>query len=102
MPAAFSFIKTQGGITTKQSYPYNASDGSCQSSKVKVQINYSNIQTLNSTLTFHGFAVQNSPLVTIDEYKMVPENDENALMKAVANQPVSVSIDAADDDFQFY
>ncbi|XP_062110507.1 vignain-like [Humulus lupulus] len=79
MPAAFAFIKNQGGITTEQSYPYKASDGSCESSKFT-----------------------NSPLVTIDGYEMVPENDENALMKAVANQPVSVSIDAGDRDFQFY
>lgn len=33
---------------------------------------------------------------------MVPENDENALMKAVANQPVSVALDAGGKDFQFY
>lgn len=40
--------------------------------------------------------------MVIDGYEMVPENDENALMKAVANQPVSVSIDAGGKDFQFY
>lgn len=46
--------------------------------------------------------VMNSPLVIIDGYEMVPENNEDALMKAVANQPVSVSIDAGGKDFQFY
>ncbi|KAF4378700.1 hypothetical protein F8388_006151 [Cannabis sativa] len=79
MEPAFAFIKKQEGITTEKSYPYTASDGSCESSKFK-----------------------NSPLVTIDGYERVPENDENALMKAAANQPVSVSIDAGDRDFQFY
>lgn len=44
----------------------------------------------------------NSPLVQIDGHESVPENDENALMKAVANQPVSVAIDAGGKDFQFY
>jgi hypothetical protein len=44
----------------------------------------------------------NSPLVQIDGHESVPENDENALMKAVANQPVSVAIDASGKDFQFY
>lgn len=44
----------------------------------------------------------NAPAVTIDGYENVPENDEDALMKAVANQPVSVAIDAGGSDFQFY
>ncbi|PON74668.1 Cyseine protease [Trema orientale] len=79
MQNAFEFIKKQGGLTTEQNYPYKARDGSCDSSKV-----------------------MNSPLVIIDGYEMVPENDEDALMKAVANQPVSVSIDASGKDFQFY
>ncbi|XP_021654621.1 vignain-like [Hevea brasiliensis] len=44
----------------------------------------------------------NSPMVTIDGYEMVPENDENALMKAVANQPVAIAMDADGNDIQFY
>lgn len=44
----------------------------------------------------------NSPVVNIDGHEMVPTNDEDALMKAVANQPVSVAIDASGSDLQFY
>lgn len=44
----------------------------------------------------------NGPRVQIDGYESVPQNDENALMKAAANQPVSVAIDAGGKDFQFY
>jgi KDEL-tailed cysteine endopeptidase len=33
-------------------------------------------------------------VVTIDDYQDVPPNDEHALLKAVANQPVSVAIEA--------
>lgn len=44
----------------------------------------------------------NAPAVTIDGYENVPENDEDALMKAVANQPVSVAMDAGGSDLQFY
>lgn len=44
----------------------------------------------------------NAPVVVIDGHENVPENDEDALMKAVANQPVSVAIDAGGSDFQFY
>ena len=45
---------------------------------------------------------ENSPVVSIDGHENVPANDENALLKASANQPVSVAIDAGGSDFQFY
>lgn len=44
----------------------------------------------------------NGPLVSIDGYEKVPDNDEDALLKAVANQPVSVAIDAGGSDMQLY
>lgn len=40
--------------------------------------------------------------MTIDGYEDVPTNDEKALMKAVANQPVSVAIEAGGRAFQLY
>lgn len=45
---------------------------------------------------------QNELAVSIDGHENVPANDEDALLKAVANQPVSVAIDAGGSDFQFY
>jgi KDEL-tailed cysteine endopeptidase len=36
----------------------------------------------------------NRHVVTIDDYQDVPPNDERALLKAVANQPVAVAIEA--------
>lgn len=45
---------------------------------------------------------QNPPVVSIDGHEDVPANDEDALLKAVANQPVSVAIDAGGMDLQFY
>ena len=45
---------------------------------------------------------RNSPVVKIDGFETVPANDENALLKAVANQPVSIAIDASGSNFQFY
>ncbi|OVA17619.1 Peptidase C1A [Macleaya cordata] len=78
MEYAFEYIKKNGGLTTEQNYPYKAEDGTCDSSK------------------------ENSHVVTINGHENVPTNDENALMKAVANQPVSVAIDAGGSDFQFY
>ncbi|KAI4332003.1 hypothetical protein L6164_016945 [Bauhinia variegata] len=38
----------------------------------------------------------------IKGYEKVPANSEAALLKAVANQPISVSIDASGSAFQFY
>lgn len=45
---------------------------------------------------------ENYPIASIDGYENVPANNEDALLKAVANQPVSVAIDAGSSDFQFY
>ncbi|CAD6247240.1 unnamed protein product [Miscanthus lutarioriparius] len=76
MDDAFKFIIKNGGLTTESSYPYTAADGKCKSGS-------------NSATTING-------------YEDVPANDEAALMKAVANQPVSVAVDGGDMAFQFY
>jgi len=78
MEYAFEYIKQNGGLTTETYYPYTANDGSCDSTK------------------------ENVPAVSIDGHENVLANDEDALLKAVANQPVSVAIDAGGSDFQFY
>ncbi|GAB2223687.1 hypothetical protein Droror1_Dr00004425 [Drosera rotundifolia] len=78
MEYAFQFVHEKGGLTTEANYPYAAQDGTCDSQKL------------------------NSPVVSIDGYETVPQSDEDALQKAVANQPVSVAIDAGGQDFQFY
>ncbi|KAL2346983.1 hypothetical protein Fmac_000983 [Flemingia macrophylla] len=78
MEYAFEYIKQKGGITTERNYPYKAQEGTCDASK------------------------ENDLAVSIDGHEKVPANNENALLKAVANQPVSVAIDAGGSDFQFY
>ncbi|KAL3835629.1 hypothetical protein ACJIZ3_010365 [Penstemon smallii] len=78
MESAYEFIKKHGGLTTENLYPYKAKDGNCDATKM------------------------NAPAVMIDAHENVPENDENALMKAVANQPVSVAMDAGGSEMQFY
>ena len=42
------------------------------------------------------------PVVTIDGYADVPPNNEKQLLKAVANQPVSVGICGSERAFQLY
>ncbi|XP_072968379.1 senescence-specific cysteine protease SAG39-like [Typha angustifolia] len=78
MQDAFKFIKSNKDITTEADYPYQAVDGQCNNAKLR-----------------HGAA-------SIAGYQNVPHRSEKALMKAVAFQPVSVSIDASGFDFQFY
>ncbi|KAG6401994.1 hypothetical protein SASPL_138862 [Salvia splendens] len=78
MEAAFDFIQKNGGLTTESIYPYTAKDGQCDKKKA------------------------NAPVVAIDGHENVPVNNEDALLKAVVNQPVSVAIEAGGPDFQFY
>ncbi|MED6219099.1 hypothetical protein PIB30_032688 [Stylosanthes scabra] len=79
MENAFEFIFENGGITSEANYPYNLT---------------------NSTIcdkTKEAFKV-----AQIKGYEMVPPNDETELLKAVANQPVSVAIEANLLDFLHY
>ncbi|XP_057546206.1 cysteine proteinase mucunain-like [Amaranthus tricolor] len=78
MDYAFQFIINNGGIDTEADYPYKQKDGTCDQAK------------------------KNAKVVTIDGFEDVPENDEKALQKAVANQPVSVAIEAGGYAFQLY
>jgi len=78
MDDAFEFIIKNNGLSTEVEYPYQGVDGTCNKTEV------------------------GSSAATISGYENVPANDEQALQKAVANQPVSVAIDASGSDFQFY
>nr|KYP67743.1 Vignain [Cajanus cajan] len=78
MEDGFEFIIRNGGITTEANYPYTGVNETCATNK------------------------EASPAAQIKGYETVPANSEEALLKAVANQPVSVTIDAAGSAFQFY
>ncbi|XP_055811787.1 cysteine protease XCP1-like [Solanum dulcamara] len=78
MDYAFQFIVSQGGLHKEDDYPYLMEDGTCDEKR------------------------DESEVVTIDGYHDVPANDEQSLLKALANQPISVAIEASGRDFQFY
>ncbi|XP_011029381.1 PREDICTED: cysteine proteinase RD21a [Populus euphratica] len=78
MDYAFEFIINNGGIDTEDDYPYLGRDGRCDTYR------------------------KNAKVVSIDSYEDVPVNDETALKKAVANQPVSVAIEGGGRNFQLY
>ena len=78
MDYAFQYIAKHGGVAAEDAYPYKARQAnSCNKQKA-------------------------SAVVTIDGYQDVPANDETALKKAVAAQPVAVAIEASGSHFQFY
>ncbi|KAI4384974.1 hypothetical protein MLD38_003053 [Melastoma candidum] len=71
MDSAFKFVKNHG-LATEASYPYKGVDGKCN---IKAEANAA---------------------VHITGYQDVLANSEASLLKATANQPVSVAIDAGD------
>ncbi|XP_044461568.1 senescence-specific cysteine protease SAG12-like [Mangifera indica] len=78
MDNAFEFIIANGGLTTEADYSYEEMDGICKTTK-----------TANRAAKITG-------------YTEVPANNEQALLQAVANQPVSVAIEGSSYGFQFY
>ncbi|KAI7992596.1 Senescence-specific cysteine protease SAG12 [Camellia lanceoleosa] len=77
MDIAFQFIQ-QNGLTSEDNYPYNAKVNPCDSTKAA------------------------NSVVQITGYGDVPRNNEQALLQAVANQPVSVGIEGTGPSFQNY
>ncbi len=77
MDYAFEYMIKQGGVDTEDNYRYWGMGAFCNRAKA------------------------NRTVVSIDGYEDVPVNDEDALKKAAANQPVSVAI-CVDSGLQFY
>ena len=82
MDNAFSWIEKNGGLCTEEAYPYTSgttrSPGTCEN-------------TCES--------VEGSEVVS---FKDVAKNSDEAMMEALAQQPVSIAIQADQKDFQLY
>ena len=76
MNQVFQYVIDNDGICSEQEYPYNAIQNKCND---KCQ-----------------------SIVQISSYQNVTQNNETILMNAVAQQPVSVAIQANLPSFQFY
>jgi len=74
MDNAFKYIH-DNGICLENDYPYTATDGSCNTC---------------------------DPFTKIDSFVDITPNNEDALLKAVNIQPISVAIEADQSSFQFY
>jgi len=79
MDDAFKYAEG-AAICTEDSYPYEGSNGNCKASSCTVGV----------------------PSGALTGFKDVDHNDENAMMDAVAQQPVSIAIEADKSVFQFY
>ncbi|XP_047326917.1 cysteine protease XCP1-like, partial [Impatiens glandulifera] len=78
MDYAFQYIIDNGGLHKDQDYPYLMEEGTCENNKEEEEV------------------------IMISGYEDVPQNNEESLIKALANQPLSVAIEASGRDFQFY
>ena len=78
MDDAFKYIIANKGITTEANYPYTAKDGLCNKSKAS------------------------AVAASISSYTDVSSNNPTALQNAVAQQPVSIAVDAAGTQWQLY
>jgi len=76
MAQAFEYVIANGGICSEAAYPYQAADGTCQ-----------------TTCT---------PVAKISSYTNLPQNQESTLIPAIQNGPISIAIEADTDVFQFY
>merc|ERR1712100_22632 len=79
MDTAFKYAE-QNAICTEDSYAYTGRAGTCKASSCTVGL----------------------PKGSVTGYKDVAKNDMNAMMEAVAQQPVSVAIQANLPTFQLY
>ncbi|XP_057949837.1 ervatamin-B-like [Malania oleifera] len=78
MNDAFNYVLQNQGISSEETYPYQGFDGNCDTQRAA------------------------SPSAKISGYENVPSNDEASLLNAVANQPVSITIDASGEYFMHY
>ncbi|KAL4191361.1 hypothetical protein AMTRI_Chr07g29530 [Amborella trichopoda] len=78
MDEAFKFIINNGGLSSENDYPYQAKDGTWDTQK------------------------SSSKAATITGFHDIPYHDENAMLSAVANQPISVGINGSGSEFRHY
>ncbi|XP_061363454.1 zingipain-2-like [Gastrolobium bilobum] len=78
MDKTFEYIEQSQGLASEEDYPYMEQDGTCRDDGMV------------------------NPAAKISGHEDVPHNSEEELLKAVANQPVSVAIDAEGKAFRFY
>ena len=75
MDYGFQYIIDNNGICSEEDYPYQATDGICQDCE---------------------------PIVQIERYGNIFPNNEKILKRGVAQQPVSIAIQANISSFRFY
>jgi len=77
MDNAFSYIIKNGGIDTEECYPYEGRDDTCRYKTTCIG-------------------------ATLSSYKDITPHDDNAMLSAVTQQPVSIAIYGSSASFQMY
>ena len=95
---AFDYIKAHGGIDTEESYPYQAKRQTCHFDPKNIGANI----TVNIFI-FTRRRDESFLSYFFKDYVRIEKENETALTTAIATiGPISVSIDASEDSFQFY
>jgi C1A family cysteine protease len=82
MDNAFTWINKNGGLCSESSYPYSS-----------------------GTTKTSGTCTKTCSLITgsdVDSFVDVPPKSDNSMMGALANQPISIAIEADQKEFQLY
>lgn len=86
MNDAFEYVIKNGGILTEEENSYTGKQGQC-----------------DNPLTFGMLPkIKEDYAATFSSYATITSNDEEALLSAIKQQPVSIAIDASAFTFQFY
>ena len=82
---AFDYCIENGGLTSNELYPYNASDGNCQLYYNKTNINFPIINGSN-----------------IKKYNYIVPRSVIDIMASLKRGPIAIAIDASPFEFRFY
>jgi len=75
MDNAFTWINSNGGLGSEAAYPYTGTDGTCHAA---------------------------TSVASVGSHTDVTPNSDTAMMTAIAQQPVSIAVEADQSSFQFY
>jgi C1A family cysteine protease len=115
MDQAFKYVILNDGICSESAYPYTGMQNNCMSTTIQKMVgSYNPKQAIGPTgnddsgnddipvITLRENMINCTKIAKIKSYVDIQPNNDTALMIAVAQQPVSVAVEADGLDWQFY